>query len=389
VAPIQPKIDGAAGVYHSAMLPRHVYVHVPFCARRCSYCDFAIAVRRRVPVDEYVRALGAELALRYPAAERWEAETLYFGGGTPSRLRGDGIARTLELLRSRIALAPGAEVTIEANPEDVTPEAARAWRAAGVNRLSLGSQSFDDRVLVWMHRTHAASRITEAVEAARGAGIENLSLDLIFALPDALDRSWTADLERALALQPAHLSLYGLTVESGTPLGRWRDRGDVTEPPEERYEHEFLEAHERLAGAGYEHYEVSNFARAESRSRHNASYWSGAAYAGLGPGAHEFDGRTRRWNVGAYADWVRRVDRGEDPTEGNEQIDGPARVAEAVYLGLRTTDGLDLLPGEEYAAGRWADAGWARIERGRLRLTPVGWLRMDALAADLTYRRSR
>src|SRR5687767_5391408 len=165
--------------------PRHVYVHVPFCARRCAYCDFAIAVRSRVPVDEYVAALAGELALRFgPSGERepWPVDTLYFGGGTPSRLGGEGLARADDAVRRYVALAPGAEVTAEANPEDVTPEAVSAWVAAGINRLSLGSQSFDPAVLRWMHRTHDARQIEDAVAAARAGGIANLSLDLIFAL---------------------------------------------------------------------------------------------------------------------------------------------------------------------------------------------------------------
>jgi len=160
-----------------------VYVHVPFCARRCSYCDFSIAVRRAVPVDEYVTAVDRELTLRYPEEEPWSIDTLYFGGGTPSRLGGEGIGRLIDTFRRRIDLRGDEEITVEANPEDVTADATRAWRAAGVNRLSLGSQTFDDAILKWMHRTHDASAIVRAVDAARHAGIDNLSLDLIFALP--------------------------------------------------------------------------------------------------------------------------------------------------------------------------------------------------------------
>ena len=374
------------------MLPRHVYVHVPFCARRCSYCDFAIAVRREVPVDEYLGAVRAELALRFPGGEAWPAETLYLGGGTPSRLGGEGVARLLDLLRQRIALDAGAEVTIEANPEDVDLDTARRWRDAGVNRISLGGQSFDDRVLAWMHRVHSASRIGEAVEAIRAAGIANLSLDLIFALPEALGRDWERDVAGALALAPDHLSLYGLTVESHTPLGRWRERGAVEEASEERYEREFLHAHDALAAAGLEHYEVSNFGRPGLHSRHNRSYWRGVAYAGLGPGAHELSldgGARRRWNAGAYAAWVRALAEGRDPVAGEETLSEENRVAEEVYLGLRTTQGLRLRPGEEGTVGAWAEAGWGRVEDGVLRLTPLGWLRLDALSAALTVSRSR
>ncbi|GLC27451.1 radical SAM family heme chaperone HemW [Roseisolibacter agri] len=372
---------------------RHVYVHVPFCARRCSYCDFAIAVRARVPVDEYLGALEGELTLRLGPAPstdaRPEIDTLYFGGGTPSRLGAEGVARGVALVTRWFRLADGAEVTIEANPDDVTAGAVAAWRAAGVNRLSLGGQTFDEAALRWMHRTHDGGQTARAIETARAGGIDDLSLDLIFALPSEVPRDWEADVARALALGPSHLSLYGLTVEPGTPLGRWADRGEVGEADEDRYAAEFLHAHEALAAAGYEHYEVSNFAKPGKRARHNSAYWSGAPYLGLGPSAHGFDGTERRWNVAAYASWVRVVAEGRDPVEGRETLDTEMRTAESVYLGLRTTDGLVLDASEVSRASRWQEAGWAERIGDRLRLTAPGWLRLDALAADLTVARSR
>ncbi len=369
--------------------PRHVYVHVPFCARRCTYCDFSIAVRRTVPANEYVSALACELDVRFPIAGDWPVDTLYFGGGTPSRLGATGVAHMLERVRSRLRLTDNAEVTLEANPEDITAEAIAAWRDAGVNRLSIGAQSFDDRVLAWMHRTHDAATTARAVTLARRGGIENFSLDLIFSLPESIERSWTEDVQRALALEPTHLSLYGLTIEPHTPLGRWRARGDVTESPDERYETEFLYAHESLLAAGFEHYEVSNFGRPGMRARHNSSYWSGVAYAGLGPSAHEFDGTARRWNVSAYADWLRRLSANGDPLEQAESLTADNRAAERIYLGLRTIDGL-VLSGEEIARVKpWVAAGWAAVDStNRITLTALGWLRLDALAADLTLVRS-
>ncbi|HEY4305738.1 MAG TPA: radical SAM family heme chaperone HemW [Gemmatimonadaceae bacterium] len=375
----------------SDLRPRHIYVHVPFCARRCSYCDFSIAVRRNVPVDEYVNAVASELSLRSPGDMPWPIDTLYFGGGTPSRLGGSGVAKLLDVFRRRVQLTGGEEITLETNPEDVSLDSIRAWRDAGVNRLSLGSQSFDDDVLKWMHRTHDASAIARAVDAARTVGIDNISLDLIFALPERNARSWENDVTRALELEPSHLSLYGLTIEPHTPLGRWRARGDVVESPEERYEAEFLYAHDALTAAGLEHYEVSNFGRPGRRSRHNSSYWTGAAYAGLGPSAHEFDGAVRRWNVAPYAEWLERLDAGADPIDEQEQLTAENRVAEQVYLGLRTTGGLLLGDGELPHIQSWISQGWAKLvgENHRLVLTPLGWLRLDALAADLTLRRSR
>ncbi len=367
---------------------KHVYVHVPFCRRRCSYCDFAIAVRRTVPVNEFIDSLLHEIALRDSDQPVRDIDTLYFGGGTPSLLGGDGVARLLDRLRAHFRFDDRAEVTLEANPDDLTVETAAAWRAAGVNRLSIGAQSFDEGVLTWMHRTHSADQIERAVTAARAAGIENLSLDLIFALPASLGRNWDEDVRRILALDPAHLSLYGLTVEPATPLARWRDRRLMHEAPDEAYEREFLAADETLAANGFEHYEVSNYARPGSRARHNSSYWRHVAYDGFGPSAHSFDTRRRRWNARELAEWSRRLADGGDPCAGDEVLTQENLDTERIYLGLRTSDGVDLAqPAQPIDAGmleRWVESGWAVRDRTTLRLTARGWLRLDTLATDLT-----
>lgn len=365
---------------------RHLYIHVPFCARRCSYCDFAITVRGSTPVAQFNEAIALEIA-RHDTSH-WNLDTVYLGGGTPSRL-GAGVGELLNIVRDRALVAPGAELTIEANPDDVTPENSAAWVAAGVNRVSLGAQSFDPDVLAWMHRTHSSDQIGTAVRALRDAGIGNISLDLIFALPESLSRDWSADLDRALRLEPDHISLYGLTVESHTPLGHWRDRGEAIEAPEESYEAEFLEAHGRLTTAGFEHYEVSNFARPGMRSRHNSSYWTGAAYAALGPSAHSFDGSVRSWNVAAYPEWERRLCAGETVVAGSETLTEENRLSERVYLGLRTTDGLRATDAEIELARPWLDAGWATLVNRTIVLTATGFLRLDALAASLTLAGSR
>ncbi len=383
---------------------RHLYLHVPFCRRRCSYCDFSIAVRRRVPAGAYVACIVAE----YGATESGEPpsdeplETLYLGGGTPSLLPPDVLA---DLLRHVLGAghAEGVEVTLEANPEDVTPAAAAAWRRAGVNRVSLGAQSFDDRVLQWMHRPHDAARIGAAVAALRTGGITNLSLDLIFGLPAALERDWTRDLDRALALAPQHLSLYGLTVEPRTPLDRWIARGAARPPDDERYAAEYLAAHERLGSAGYAFYEVSNAARPGFRSRHNSAYWSGRPYRGLGPAAHSFDGRARRWNLSPWEAYRRAVEQGRAPVESEEVLTPEQHALERVYLGLRTDAGLPLAQldrlgaspaspastgGPPPAVAHWVAQGWVERSDDRLRCTPEGWLRLDALVGGLTRPRS-
>ena len=386
----------------------HLYIHVPFCGRRCSYCDFSSAVRREVPVTQFIDAIMAELVTRRVQLAKESLRSIYLGGGTPSKLGGDGVGELLRRIAHQQELGDlsttawaDVEVTIEANPEDVTPLAASAWRAAGVNRVSLGVQSFDPVVLDWMHRGHGPDAAAQAIRELRSVGIHDVSVDLIFAVPDALGRDWDRDLDLALALDPSHISLYGLTIEPRTPLGRWTAQGAVREAPEDRYADEFLAAHHRLTGAGFEHYEVSNYARPGFRARHNSAYWSGAPYIGVGPAAHGFDGEVRRWNIEAYAEWASGLVGGAagskspvDPIAGSERIGPTERLAEEVYLGLRTQDGLSVHQNELTAVILWIEAGWAtlggaNVPPDRLRLTPTGWLRLDALAAALTAIRSR
>jgi oxygen-independent coproporphyrinogen III oxidase len=362
----------------------HVYLHVPFCARRCSYCDFAIAVRRDVPSAAYTDATLREWG-GWQNHEIWAespgVESVYFGGGTPSRLEPGAIARILQRIAADRAVAPGAEVTLEANPDDVTREAARGWRAAGVSRVSLGAQSFDPAVLGWMHRTHSAEQIGTAVATLRNAGIADLSLDLIFGLPVALGRNWRADLDQGLALRPDHLSLYGLTLEDHTPLARWTARGEVAPVDEDRYAAEFLQADAVMRQAGYEHYEVSNYALPGRQARHNSAYWRRAPFIGIGPSAHSGWGANRRWNLREWAAYERAMSAGESPVAGTERLDEEAVELEELYLGLRTREGIsrDRLPQD--TAEAWIDAGWAAESGGRVRLTPEGWLRLDALTA--------
>ena len=366
----------------------HVYLHVPFCARRCSYCDFAIAVRKVTPNDAFVRAIAAEWRLR-AVDPAWAASagisTLYFGGGTPSRLDPDALGRIIAALTQDHALLPGAEVTLEANPEDVSAEAAAAWARLGVNRVSLGVQSHDPAVLEWMHRTHRVQHGPAAVAALRQAGIHNVSMDLIFGLPTALDRDWQRDLDLTLALDPTHLSLYGLTVEPHTPLQHWTNRGEATPVDEERYAAEYLAANTALLAGGFEHYEVSNASQPGFQSRHNSAYWTGADYLGLGPSAHSFVGGRRSWNVREWADYAARAEAGGALEAGAEALDEGARRLEERYLGLRTIAGLtvDDIPAGPRAA--WVQAGWATVAGDRLRLTVEGWLRLDALVGAIAH----
>jgi len=355
----------------------HLYIHVPFCIRRCSYCDFSIAVRKRVPAQAYVDAVLKELGSLDAGPMPGNASTIYLGGGTPSLLPPDALQ---VLVRSAWAAtaATEPEVTLEANPEDVTLDHARAWRAAGINRVSLGAQSFDDTVLKWMHRSHDGAQTQRAVQALRDAGIENVSLDLIFALPDELHRNWERDLETAAALRTPHISLYGLTVEPRTPLDRWISRGATHAPNEDRYAEEYLAAHRRLTAEGFEFYEVSNAARPGFRSRHNSAYWSGKPYVGLGPAAHSFDGKTRRWNLRAWEAYRRAIAEGRSVIESEETLTDEQHELEALYLGLRTVEGVPVAARYRPLPPLLAH-GWVHEQGGRLKCTPEGWLRLDSI----------
>lgn len=364
----------------------HVYLHVPFCARRCSYCDFSIAVRREVPSDTYAGLVLREWAL-WQMEPVWDEspkiETIYFGGGTPSRISPNAIERLLDRISTDRQVVSNAEITLEANPDDVTLPIAAAWKAAGVNRISLGVQSFDPGVLQWMHRVHTAEQVPQAVDALRCAGIRDLSLDLIFGLPATLERDWDRDLETAFGMTPEHLSLYGLTVEPHTILGHQAGRGELTPVDEERYAAEFLAAHEALLRRGYDHYEVSNAALPGHRARHNSAYWERAPFIGLGPSAHSGFGQARRWNLRDWAEYERVVEGGNPAVAGREELDPAAVRLEELYLGLRTREGIPEAMVSRAARLEWVEAGWAELGNGHIRLTPEGWLRLDALVASV------
>jgi len=366
-----------------------VYVHAPFCARRCLYCDFAVQVRSRGDLPGWLAALAGEL--RGVDAEGLftlddELRTLYVGGGTPSLLGPEAMAGLADVVGRDRLRRPDLEWTAEANPESLTPEVARAWRAAGVNRLSLGAQTFHEPALRWMGRLHGPGGAAAAVAIARDAGISNLSVDLIFGLPAHVGRSWTEDLERVLALDAPHVSLYGLSVEAATPLGRAVREGREPSVDEDRYGEEFLEAAGTLVGAGYHHYEVSNFARPGHESRHNRVYWGGAPYLGLGNGAHSYAPPVRRWNLREWDDYRGVATPGAVAEEGREELDAAALRLERIWLGLRTSEGLPLhgLPGRaRRTVASWATRGWARVRAAEVTLTAEGWLLLDRLAVEL------
>lgn len=371
---------------------RSVYVHAPFCARRCAYCDFAVTVRRAGDLPAWLAALAAELAWVEEEEGLFslagELETLYVGGGTPSLLGPGAMAGLVRLFGAERLANPTLEWTAEANPESFTDEVAVSWARAGVNRISLGLQTFNEACLSWMGRLHGADGPVRAIASARRAGIHNVSVDLLFGLPASLGRSWDDDLRRVLALEVPHISLYGLTVEPETVLGRAVRAGIEPAVDEEQYRQEFLRAADVLSGAGYTHYEVSNFAWAGNEARHNAVYWEGSPYLGLGNGAHSYAYPVRRWNLRDWGAYSGRLHEGGRAEDDRESVDAETRALEQLWLGLRTRAGLanvSQLSGAGGVVARWVGEGLATVQGGRVCLTPRGWLVMDQLVIELDH----
>ncbi len=367
-----------------------VYIHVPFCRSRCSYCDFATGTYESALAQKYVRALAHEISAFAldGGDEPREVDTIYFGGGTPSMLAPEEIARILAAVRARLRVREGAEVTLELNPGTVTPEVLLAFRRLGVNRASFGVQTFDDDDLKRLGRVHTAEDARRTLRDLRGAGFDNVSFDLIAGLPGQTLENWSRNLEEALALAPEHLSLYLLEVHEGTPLADQIKRGFWPAPDADLAAEMYRALAERTRERGYEQYEISNFALTGRESRHNMKYWTGAPFYGFGCSAHSFDGRRLRWSnerdARAYVEPVERGG-GEHVVERVE-LDEDAASAEALFLGLRLLErGVDLGQHrarfrldvrERYAEDlqRFADAGLVRLEGDVLRLTPAGAL---------------
>jgi oxygen-independent coproporphyrinogen III oxidase len=367
-----------------------LYAHIPFCLRKCAYCDFASSADSGIDHRDYVSAILREMELRSEdVPEDSTAVTLYFGGGTPSLLSPGEIGRIVDAASRLYGLAADAEVTLEANPGTVDREKLSGYRSAGVNRLSLGVQSLDDAMLRFLGRVHTAADAVAAVAAARAAGFDNLGIDLIHTLPGETAAEWERELRRGMELAPEHVSAYALTVEEGTPLGRLRDEGRLRLPDEETAGEIFSLTGSFLASSGYEHYEVSNFARAGRRSRHNSGYWLRRDSLAFGAAAHSFRRRPgwgRRWhNPLAAAEYMRVIGAGFLPEEELQVLTRREAVAEALFLGLRMAEGvderafreefgesLDALFGDEL--GRLERGGLVVRSEGRLRLTESGLL---------------
>ncbi|MBQ8051821.1 MAG: radical SAM family heme chaperone HemW [Bacteroidaceae bacterium] len=371
-----------------------LYIHIPFCQSRCVYCDFYSTTLPRVWQMPYVRALVEELRMRRAECGP-QVETLYLGGGTPSQLSREALLKLFEGIRAHAALSPTAEITIEANPDDISPKWIETLRETPVNRVSMGVQSFDDGILRTLHRRHTAEQARRAVGMLQEAGYDNLSLDLIYGLPGQTLEAFGADVATVLSLGVPHLSAYALQYESGTQLYEMRRQGLIEEADEELS----LSCYQRLIdlaeGAGLEHYEISNFARPGRRSRHNSSYWTGAAYVGLGAGAHSYDGARRRSSNGEdLAEYIRSIEKGERPCD-EEVLDDDTLYNELVMLRLRTREGLYLpevevvyTPERRLYISRMAEraikTGWLTEKAdGHLCLTRQGLFVSDDVISDL------
>ncbi len=392
------RLDTISVVSEASAPAPGLYVHVPFCSAICPYCDFAVVKGSAARRGRFVETLLAEIELA--AGEAQPFDTLYFGGGTPSLLAEEELARVLAAAREKLGARVDAWIFLEANPEDVSPASLAAWRRLGVRTLSLGVQSFDDAELHFLGRRHSAAEARGAVELALGAGFDTVSVDLIYGLPGQERAAWRRSMETAIALAPEHLSCYQLTVNEGTPFGRQRERGRLHEMPEPQQAERFVFTHELLAAAGYPAYEVSNFAAGEAhRSRHNAKYWDHTAYLGLGPSAHSFDGRRRFWNERNLGAYTQQVEDGNRPIAGGETLTHEQLALEALMLGLRTAAGIDLAAfrgrhgfdleaanGERFS--RLAGQGLLTLTGGRLALTMKGLAVADGLAAEISLTRS-
>lgn len=379
-----------------------LYIHVPFCLKKCAYCSFySTTDRSLIPV--FRRALRREMALYRGWVRAASFDTLYIGGGTPSVLHADDLQVLIADIRDAFPIATDAEITVEANPADITKERLAALRHSGVNRLNIGVQSFDDPSLALLGRRHTAEAAGDAIQRTFDAGFTNIGLDLIYALPSPpatrsaspeADRNfaaWLATLDRAIGFSPDHLSCYQLTLEGKTPLAERCRRGELILPDESRQADYFFRTAAILEESGYCHYEVSNFARPGRESRHNQKYWDHTPYLGLGPAAHTFSGRERRWNRGSVGAYITALESGGNPVESSETLTAEQLRTEALFLGFRTRRGIcletfgnrygqELLVDKKELIMRLSREGVLEMRNGFLRPTRAGMAVADSLA---------
>lgn len=371
-----------------------IYFHIPYCKQACHYCDFHFSTVLSTR-DDLLKAMRAELSLRKNARMEGQLQSIYFGGGTPSILSVDELKSLLDDTYEHFSVAPDAEITLEANPDDLhNADKLRAWRDMGINRLSIGLQSFHDADLKWMNRAHNAGEALAAVERARAAGFDRLTLDLIYGLPHWHADEWAQNLDTLFSLGVDHFSAYILTVEDNTALGKNVARGKQRVTDDNAIEAQYQLLCERAKAAGYSHYEVSNFGLPGRMAAHNSAYWRGEHYLGIGPGAHSFDGQTRRWNIASNPRYLKLVGSSELWYE-TEQLTPIDRHNERLLTRLRTSRGIDLADfiecGSPAEHPETAEVWKHLLDRGDLVLTDSGryripehrWLVADGVAGDL------
>ena len=367
-----------------------IYVHIPFCKKRCTYCDFHFSTTFSKYRDELIEAICLELKLRAAELHNESVQTLYFGGGTPSLLTTDELKSILQTVRSNYQLKEDAELTLEVNPDDATEEHLLAWKQLGINRLSIGLQSFQEYDLTWMNRTHSTEQGEMAVRLAQHIGYDNISIDLIYGLPNLTNEQWLEHLEKALRLNVQHISSYCLTIESKTALHHLVREGKLTRPSEDQQGEQFELLVSTLKNAGFEQYEISNFAFKEHYAKHNASYWNFTPYVGVGPSAHSFNGIQRRWNIANNTIYYQHVGK-DDQWFEVEELSPHARWNEYFLTGLRTKWGvlkkhLEELGGmdaeERKLLVSYLETEFMSEDEERLVLTEKGKLQADGIASS-------
>ncbi|MCB9182680.1 MAG: radical SAM family heme chaperone HemW [Flavobacteriales bacterium] len=364
-----------------------LYFHIPFCKRACTYCDFHFSTTGEQ--EPLLAAMERELIARARELGDAPVSTIYFGGGTPSLLETERIASIMQLTRDLFRVQRDAEVTLEANPDDIAADRLEAWKAAGITRLSLGTQSFREDRLRWMGRAHDADQALRSIELIAKAGFASWTIDLIYGLPGMSITEWEEQLSIALDHGMPHLSAYCLTVEPRTALAHQVKKRIVAMPGDEAQSAQFDHLMVRMERAGLEHYEISNFGRPGHHARHNSSYWEGVSYLGIGPSAHSYDGLNRRWNVANNARYTKAVTGGE-PYWEEERLTPAQRTNERLLTGLRTSKGVELaqleldpLRLQPKAVERWTASGHLLQADGRLVLTKAGRHFADRIASDL------
>jgi oxygen-independent coproporphyrinogen-3 oxidase len=317
-----------------------IYFHIPFCKQACHYCDFhfSTSLTRQ---DEMIAAMRDELLFRKEYLPQMPVETIYFGGGTPSILSSHHLESLFQTLDKHYSVSPGAEITLEANPDDLTREKLEHWKKLGINRLSIGVQTFQDSLLMKLNRAHQARQAIDAIGLACDSGFKNVSLDLIYALPGSTTAHLETDIHQALELAPQHISIYGLTIEEKTAFGHWFRKGKLKTVSEKEEVSQFELLMDQLPRAGYEQYEISNFAKEGFQARHNSNYWKGAWYLGIGPSAHSFHETSRQFNIPNNAQYVASLKEGKIPATV-EQLSRTNQINEYLFTRLRTKWGIDL-----------------------------------------------